>query len=167
MSLSIASNLITNYYGLNNSNWRFRFFPSTLVFFLTGYLAYILYNKYSQHFNIKTINRIKIPITLGVLTILTITLKLDISFASHIFFLLLINLVAIPFLFLLFKSSRVDKNIGELSYPLYLIHPLFIGINEVFCIDNKAFIVIGSIFGAIICYLFYIKPLEKKRAKLK
>ncbi len=165
--ISIASNLITNYYGLNNSNWRFRFFPSTLIFFLTGYLAYIIYNKYSRHFYIKTINRIKIPITLGVLTILTLIMKLEVSFAIHIFFLLLINLLTIPFLFQLFKSSKFDKNIGELSYPLYLIHPLFIGLNEAFCIDNKAFIIIGSLFGAFICYQFYIKPLEKKRARLK
>ena len=31
--ISLLSNVITNYCGLNSGNWRFRFFPSTLVFF--------------------------------------------------------------------------------------------------------------------------------------
>lgn len=165
--LSIVSNLVTNYFGLNNSNWRFRFFPSTLLFFLTGYLAYILYKRYNHLYNNYIFYKIRIPVTFGVLILLTLLLKLETSFASHLLILLLICIISIPYLFRVSSSSRSDRLIGELSYPIYLIHPIFIGIDDLLNIDSKLFIVFGSIIGAYLCYQLYIKPLEKMRAKLK
>ena len=67
--LSIISNIITNYYGLNNTNWRFRFFPSVLVFFLSGYYAYLIYTKIRI---MKITMRYKHIVTIGTILLLSI-----------------------------------------------------------------------------------------------
>lgn len=161
--ISILSNIFTNYYGLNNSNWRFRFFPSVLLFFLTGYYAYLIYRKYLQY-HISLHN--KHLIIISVLSLMTIILNYDISFSFNVFILLVFGVIMIPLLFASFKNEKIDRIIGEMSYPLYLIHPIMIGIDELTGLHSKLFIVIASLVGAFCCYHFYICPLEKMRYRI-
>ena len=65
-----------------------------------------------------------------------------------------------------FKNEKIDRIIGEMSYPLYLIHPIMIGIDELTGLHSKLFIVIASLVGAFCCYHFYICPLEKMRYRI-
>ena len=161
--VSILSNILTNYLGLNDSNWRFRFFPSTLVFFLTGYYAYLLYKYLIKRKPCKTY---RYPILIVSLIIITVILRTDCSYVIHITILLINGLLIIPYLFYSFKDYKADRNIGEISYPLYLIHPIFIGINELAGINNNIFILIGSLLGAYMCFRIIISPLEKYRRSI-
>ncbi len=161
--MSLLSNVVTNYYGLNRENWRFRFFPSTLVFFLTGYYAYRIYVYIkNRRYN----NKYAYFVLLSMIILSCVYLNLNISYIYHVSFLILEGLLFIPYIFYSFKANRYDRYIGELSYPLYLIHPLFIGINEIIGINSNVFIVVGSLWGAIVCYKFFIARLERLRALL-
>ena len=73
----------------------------------------------------------------------------------------------IPLLFASYKNEKTDRIIGEMSYPLYLIHPNIIGIDDLAGLHSKLFIVIASLVGAFCCYQLYIRPLEKMRNRLK
>ena len=133
--VSFLSNILTNYLGLNDSNWRFRFFPSTLIFFLTGYYAYLIYKYLIKR---KLSSTYKYPVLIGFLIFINIVMKTDSSYIIHIITLLITGVLIIPFLFYSFKDYKADRNIGEISYPLYLIHPIFIGMNELAGINNNA-----------------------------
>lgn len=161
--ISILSNIYTNYCGLNNSNWRFRFFPSVLLFFLTGYYAYLIYRKLLQY---RITMHYKNLINISVLSLMTIILNLDISFTFNVFILILFGIIMIPLLFASYKNEKTDRIIGEMSYPLYLIHPIMIGIDDLAGLHSKLFIVIASLVGAFCCYHFYIRPLEKMRYRI-
>lgn len=161
--LSVLSNFITNYFGLNNTNWRFRFFPSVLMFFLTGYYAYKIYKVISAYFI-----RITYRYCVSICSILIITFILnhEISFAFNIFFLIIFGLISLPLFFYAYKKDKIDRTIGEMSYPLYLIHPLFIGINDITGINSTSFVIVSSLLGAYLCYRFYILPIEKIRNRI-
>ncbi len=161
--VSILSNFYTNYCGLNNSNWRFRFFPSVLFLFLTGYYAYLIYRKLLQHhINLHKKNLI----TISILSLMTIILNIDISFTFNVFILILFGIIMIPILFVSYKNEKTDRVIGEMSYPLYLIHPIMIGIDDLAGLHSNLFIVIASLAGAFCCYHFFIRPLEKMRYRI-
>ena len=162
--ISIFSNIITNHYGLNDSNWRFRFFPSILMYFLAGYYAYLIYKRIEKT-NIQISNNYIILIISPFL--LTLFLRTNLPYVIHSGILLVTCTLTIPFLFYFFKSNKHERTIGEISYPLYLVHPTLIGINELAHIDNKLFIILGSVLAAYTCYIFFIKKIEIRRNSIK
>lgn len=162
--LSIISNIVTNSYGLNDSNWRFRFFPSILMYFLAGYYAYIIYKEIELH---KLSTKFKYVCILFLLSTLTFVLQSNIPYVIHSLYLLIICTFTIPYLFYSYKKNTTDRTIGEMSYPLYLIHPAFIGINELTSINNNFFVLFGSIIAAYCCYHFFILKIEKIRNNIK
>lgn len=161
--LSAFSNIITNYYNLNDSNWRFRFFPSILMYFLTGYYAYLLYKKVESYHISK---KYRFGFLFIVLSLLIVVLNSEITYSIHSGFLLCTGLFSIPYLFYSFRNNHNDRTIGEMSYPLYLIHPVFIGINELAYINNKLFVVIASVIAAYCCYKYFIIKMETIRNQI-
>lgn len=107
--------------------WSYRFFPTELVFFLAGALAYRLYcQELTRRFP-----RIGLFVVWLVVIALTVALSNAISQEGVALALYLpIVTLATPFLFQLTKNSRMDRFIGELAYPLYLSHLLFLSINR-------------------------------------
>jgi peptidoglycan/LPS O-acetylase OafA/YrhL len=101
-----------------DETWTFHFFPSTLMFFLSGHYARLIYRRFTHR--------------LGSLNYLWLVLFFGISFLNKsrllpfdglIFYIELIAFVlAIPFLFERTKDSRALNFLGDLSYPLYLSH---------------------------------------------
>ncbi|MBC8509423.1 MAG: hypothetical protein H8D34_31620 [Chloroflexi bacterium] len=81
--------------------------------------------------------------------------------------------ICIPFVFLITKDSYVDRILGELSYPLYLVHGFIIGI-----LLSKGGLTRGS-FGSEITiigcsigiagliYLFIDKPVDHYRRHIE
>lgn len=161
--ISLLSNVVTHYFNLNDANWRFRFFPSTLVFFLTGYYAYRLYSLLENHQYNKKYGCLAV---LSVIVISLVFLNLNFPYIFRASFLLVETLLFIPYVFYSTKANRVDRYIGELSYPLYLIHPIFIGINELAGWGNNCFVIVGSLLGSILCYQLFIVRLERYRSGL-
>ena len=158
--------------------WTVRFFPTELMFFLLGYLSYRIY----------LILRVKkVPPYVGVF-----------SLASCVVFTVLFNflpavsfrwfpfsvkeilyfsmiIVSIPILFNYLKNNKLDSKIGELSYPVYIVHLLVIGIVGGFGHKySKAFLMTGaayalaSIIAAYFLNVAIALPIEKfRQARLK
>ena len=97
----------------------------------------------------------------------------DYDLKKGIFYLLLAT--GIPFIFNLTKDNKIDRFIGELSYPIYLIWGLRIDITKIICdafqITNenvKGLIFYGSILVlAIAIHVLVEKPVEKIRAHFR
>ncbi len=116
------------YYGLNwhFDPWTYRFFPTELAFFLCGTLAYRLYAWLKPQAWPHALAWVVTLLILG-LTIFYPLLPAplgneELKLWSHY----LLILLGLPFAFLATATSKVDRWLGELSYPVYLVHFLII-----------------------------------------
>jgi peptidoglycan/LPS O-acetylase OafA/YrhL len=100
-------------------HWIYCLFPPNLFFFMAGSLSYWLYRNHAER--LRTLARAQ-PWALVIFGLLA----LDYQRLPHTRQLYLLWLpllfVAVPTLFALTCRSRLDRLIGELSYPCYLIH---------------------------------------------
>ena len=107
------------HFNLKNDPWTYRFFPTELVFFLSGIVSYHIYKKL-QTMVIKDVY-LKL-VWLGVLGATIFYNFLPVPGKKFLylsgFFLVL------PFIFMLTKNWKRDAYIGELSYPIYISHIL-------------------------------------------
>jgi peptidoglycan/LPS O-acetylase OafA/YrhL len=81
-------------------------------------------------------------------------------------FLILLSL-GLPFLFQVSKNLKVDRYIGELSYPIYLVHPTIILVGDRF-IDKRIggmALTLLSIVAAVILNELICAPIERWRQK--
>jgi peptidoglycan/LPS O-acetylase OafA/YrhL len=136
-------------------HWIYFMFPPNLYFFMAGSLGYIIYKKYGVR--LKAIGTSKPWILLPF-----IVLALDYCRFPHTkqLYLLWLPLVFImlPTLFALTSRSRIDRFIGELSYPCYLIHPHVLMFTVPLLRDPKLHWALGPlsfVITLILCVLFY------------
>jgi peptidoglycan/LPS O-acetylase OafA/YrhL len=170
---AIVSFLLNIYlYNISNGNLAMKnvFLPSDLVFFLLGYFSYHYYLKIKSVKNNLLINSLNI--SLIIFTILYSFLP-DFKFTHMTFtckqiFYFLFVAITIPFLFNTYKSNKWDREIGELSYPIYMSH-MFV---KMCCksIPLKFYLFKNQIFEVLLVILFsYLLnkiisiPLEKFR----
>lgn len=117
--LSISLRIFLSSKGLEHDPWTYRFFPTELLFFLLGTLAYHGYKKITK-FNILKSN---LYLIYGFLLIFTVFFgSISFPFLGKIYF--LVFFLSIPFIFILTKNWKIDRYIGELSYPVYISHLL-------------------------------------------
>ena len=136
--------------------WSYRFFPSELMFFLCGSLAWRLAQK-----EWKAPSRSKAAIigAVGVLIVIAGLLGRS-GLGGRIFFvspfIMAALFVFLPFIFSITKNNKLDRYIGELSYPLYISHMLVIWVTtSVFGHDNprqRLVVGVASILFAILIY---------------
>ncbi len=146
----------------------YRLLPYQIVYFLLGILSYNLYN-YLKTF------KIPLPVHLLLLfyiAVFTITYgNISASEVKDCIYLTSVA-IAVPFLFELSKSNQADKFIGELSYPMYISHLLFLDISRrllIYChIDQSYLSVLASlltVIGSVFLVQIVSKRIEFYRAK--
>jgi peptidoglycan/LPS O-acetylase OafA/YrhL len=108
------------------NSWGRRFFPAELHFFLLGMIACDIGKKYSQ--KIKEINpRTSYALIIPLLVMVFISKDPNYISRSYIYPLASLYIAAItPVLFYTIKY-KLDRSAGELSYPVYIFHVIFIG----------------------------------------
>ena len=160
--LSFIARCIMYTNGFNFDPWTYRFIPLELGFFLLGAVAYHLYiylKKGRYSFGVKIISFV----VMIVMIVLYGWIKTDIKIFIYygIFFLLL------PFVFESTKKSKIDRFLGDLSYPIYISHlfvlmvMLFIG---GFTYQNLGiYLSVFSIVFSVILQLVVVNPIEKYR----
>ncbi|MEO0644775.1 MAG: acyltransferase [Cyanobacteria bacterium J06650_10] len=110
--------------GYRHDPWTYRFFPTELGLFLFGTISYRLYKTCKKRgFLTKKKN-----CTVSIVFLSTLFLYQFLPFKEGYFvhiqdssFLILAG-ISLPFIFEFSKVSKLDRRIGELSYPIYLSH---------------------------------------------
>ncbi len=149
--------------GWSNDPWNYRLFPAELVFFLAGALAFRMYN-YWRGKNIPQ----QLPLFA---TGLIIALILSYNYLpggelrNWTFYLLLFT--ALPFIFFFSRKRRADRWIGELSYPVYIVHVLVFTVCSTRFISSRIDLslatLIGSLLFSVLLLRWFIQPIERYR----
>jgi peptidoglycan/LPS O-acetylase OafA/YrhL len=162
--LSFLARLIMYTNGFNFDPWTTRFLPFELGFFLLGAVAYHIY---------KYLKDGRYGFSIGIISFITMTIliisygwiKSDIKIFIYygMFFLLL------PYVFEFTKKSKIDRFLGDLSYPIYISH-LFVLLVIQFAINIKyedlgIYLTLFSILLSIILQFAVVNPIEKYRQK--
>lgn len=120
-----AKVFFANKYYLSFDPWTYRFFPFELAFFLVGSIAYRVYKKLDPKIISNKAGFILLILCLIVIFMFDeITLKDDIK--NSLFY--VFCLASLPFIFMAFKNSPVDKYIGELSFSIYISHHVLVSL---------------------------------------
>jgi peptidoglycan/LPS O-acetylase OafA/YrhL len=165
ISILIRSILI-KIYGLSNDPWSYRFFPTELLFFLMGILSHRFSN------NIVKIP-IKPPLALFLILILTCFYEkipttnlpyMPFDVKSTVY--LVLVSISLPILFNYYKNNNTDRNIGELSYPIYICHMLIYYVTRLTIfegLNNGTFIIFYCTLFSFLLIKFISNPIEKIR----
>ena len=122
--LSLSLRLMLILFDFKGDPWTYRFFPSELALFLLGSLSFYIFSD----LNIK-VSKIKIYLVYALIIIFTLSYSIiPLPGRSIMYFLLVAT--TLWFIFQHTKKNKIDKFIGELSYPVYCSH-LFIN-NHIF-----------------------------------
>jgi peptidoglycan/LPS O-acetylase OafA/YrhL len=162
--LSALLRVVLHQYNLQEDPWSYRFFPTELLFFLLGIVAYRIYVRIRT----KEINSLWLKIIFG--TLITFTFFYEfVPIEGKYYFYLAFVFVSIPFIFLLTKNWKKDAYIGELSYPIYISHLfvlLFVGaIGFTKNISIGLSLTIVTVLFSILLNELVAKKIEKIRQK--
>jgi peptidoglycan/LPS O-acetylase OafA/YrhL len=117
---SIGLRLFAYSEGFDAGFWTYRFFPFEIALFLIGMLSNRAYR--AIHWNAVggTIQKM-VATACAVLMLASAWLLAGVP-SKFTFIIAAATACALPFLFKLFEHNRSDAFIGELSYPLYIVH---------------------------------------------
>jgi peptidoglycan/LPS O-acetylase OafA/YrhL len=147
--------LLWRYGGLQVDPWSYRFFPSELMFFLAGTVAYHVYARSTELRSLRSATRIALYAGMAVLIATSIWIGRGEEPASPKSLIALIFMVgvffAIPALFRHTKQNSADRLIGELSYPVYISHVLIVWILGAgnYHVGKLGFVVVAAITLAV------------------
>lgn len=118
-AISLSVRIFLYKQGYQNDPWNYRFFFSELFFFFLGIIAYHIYKMLSTK---KFVSKINQYIYIYILIALTIYSLLPLQEELKSFIFLSTFFLALPFIFILSKKWKIDRYIGDLSYPMYISH---------------------------------------------
>lgn len=157
--------------GFINDPWSYRFIISELSFFFIGMIMYKVYKSgsYSKIIDNKSLFFIGLSLFL-ISGYFYHDLKIILDFNGVDTFKYMIYFLFILFLPLLFvqtKENKLDRYIGELSYPVYIVHIfVIIFVSRVANNTNLSLLtIIGSILFSIVLNKFIQERIEKIRIK--
>ena len=105
--------------------WKYRFYPGELGLFALGALLWHLRDHFEAAFKP---HKTGLPILIGLVALVMVYREFEfLGFLAALAYTTLIAF-SIPILFCRFKTDRIDRLIGELSYPVYISHMVVIGV---------------------------------------
>jgi peptidoglycan/LPS O-acetylase OafA/YrhL len=156
-------------FGLTAELWSYRFFPFEVGIFLLGSVAYKGLPQAREMLRTRRIPLTVVALSIGtfVMTYRLIPIPEEVRHWTFIAF----TVAAVPFLFAATQHSRMDRWVGELSYPLYLtdqvtlftFEPIF---RRVSGLPAEILHITIPIVIAVICYFLFERPIETWRARL-
>jgi peptidoglycan/LPS O-acetylase OafA/YrhL len=139
------------------------FFPVNLCFFLWGMLMYRVYRS-ERYIRVATQPRARVVF---VAVVAAIVFRQYIPFYRNYDWMLYILFgSALPFLFQASKNWRLDRWIGNLSYPIYLVHASALLMLKVgWGVDAGPAAILCSTIAALVLLVAVEQPLEKFRQR--
>lgn len=162
--LSLLARAVMFGNGFDFDPWTYRFFPLELLFFLMGAMAYHVYKKLKLGRYAFQLKGLAFLFLIGSIVMYPF-IKLDYKCIPFfiIFFLLL------PYVFEFSKKSKIDRFIGDLSYPVYISH-LFIlmliihfGISSFYHLG--LYLALFSILFSVLLHFLVLYPIDRYRQK--
>jgi peptidoglycan/LPS O-acetylase OafA/YrhL len=154
---------------LRSDPWTYRFFPTELLFFILGSVAYRLKNRFAN-MTVSSVLAFSLLAYIVVFTVLYFYLPKGellyspFSMKELLYFLSIFFIV--PILFIYFKNSKFDNKIGELSYPVYISHKFilmtFTGLPLAF-IKEGWFVAIATLVFSLLLNKYISEPVDKLR----
>jgi peptidoglycan/LPS O-acetylase OafA/YrhL len=164
--------------GLAHDPWAYRFFPFELSLFVFGMLGYRLHARvkcrwdFAFDFSSRSTYLLASAALLLVLYVqMKVTGEISRAITTEIGVLITYPfwVIGVPALFLIFGSNKLDRVIGELSYPIYLIYGIVLAaVTPLAGLLNQAKLngVITAFFSIALAaafYRWYIAPMDRKR----
>lgn len=158
---SLAIRAVLAMVGLDVDPWTYRFFPAELIYFVLGAIAFRI-----------TRDSLRPPGWLGPM-LLALLIIIGVLWSSLRDALPLIEPLfpflfafAVPYFFAWTKRNRQDRWIGELSYPLYLVHMLVAQVLSAVGLQvNGLTLSVTSLVAAAGILVVVAAPLEKLRQR--
>ena len=154
--------LIKTYFIYNISdsyNWEYKFVFFELFLFLLGGLVYNNFRNIKSNWSIYIL--ISSLVYVCFLNVIT-----GFYLIKHLFYILFS--LSIPIIFKLTKDNKIDKFLGDLSFPIYICHILIINIAREFIFTNKFLYLTIVVLLTVLFSIILLKisnPIEKFRAK--
>lgn len=150
--------------GFKKDPWDYRFFPSELFLFLLGAVAY-RWRSFRQALRMDTWPSLKVW---GLLAFALVFSRLPFSSGFYLLFLTCL-FFSLPALLAFSTRHAWDRKLGELSYPLYVVHVLAISWLEHAMPENRswafsALALVASLIAAAALYRFVDVPMERVRS---
>jgi peptidoglycan/LPS O-acetylase OafA/YrhL len=154
---------------LNFDPWTYRFFSFELMFFIAGSITYQFFCFYRTKSVSKNVGNVLLLILILILFFYE-EISLPLNTKNWMFFFILF--LSIPFVFFSFKDYKFDRQIGELSFAIYISHHALVSVLRPYFFAHTNYIwsygyaiVTGSILLALIFNYVIIRPLEVYRRK--
>lgn len=122
LSLSLLLRVVMFYSGYTSKAWQFQFFPTELALFLLGVLSYKLYQAKKSFFS-SGFGLYATVFVIAATVLYQFMPGLEVQGADMkkwFYYVLLIFLI--PGAFSYTSASRADRYLGDLSYPVYVVH---------------------------------------------
>lgn len=144
-----------------------RFFPAELCFFLIGSFSYFVYTR------IKDYKRKYSPGLICCITLLAVLVFYnEINEKYSLALLAFTMFLSMPFIFHLAKHSRLDRFLGNISYPIYIVHFLIVAIFEEYFEEQYSeeeyplFTLLAVVFSASLVVYYAIEaPIDRWRQR--
>jgi peptidoglycan/LPS O-acetylase OafA/YrhL len=108
--------------GADTDAWEYQFFLGVLLYFFAGVLAYRLYLLAAKWSSSHVVGFLALPVIIGVGWLTPSGHRAIWTNNFGVFAYYAMVAVLIPFLFIASKACRFDRIVGDLSYPLYIVH---------------------------------------------
>lgn len=160
--LSVSIRILLAMHGFTNDPWAYRFFPNELAFFVMGVLAYKWYSVRSRR---KSLSR-RIGYIMGgvILSLIAAHRYIPSEITKFVLF-YLIFVGCLPWIFESTRFSRIDRFLGNLSYPVYIGHLMLLGVVSWAGEWRGPLLVIVSLIFSLFAYFFIEQPVERWRTR--
>jgi peptidoglycan/LPS O-acetylase OafA/YrhL len=177
-SLSLAAIIVCAYtlralayaYGLDGTGYVYRFFPFEIGLFLAGVLSHRLYAQLLS----RDLMRFSLSLAVSAAFLAMILVHQYVpSLDNHALFVLIVP--ALPALFDIARRIRLDRWLGELSYPIYLSHFAVLSFAELLAIplfglpDKGAWFLFTTLAATLLVSIGHVHlldaPLERWRQR--
>lgn len=163
---------------LQHDPWTYRFFPFELALFLSGMIGWRIYAKYNLANKFPVCKKKSsylvacsfVLLALFLHTKITERLSMVLGIDDAVLLSYLFCPVIIAVLFAYFRRSSIDRFIGELSYPIYLLHVMVIGsispLLQKLHVSGSYLGILGALITiliSLVIFLFVLQPFERWR----
>lgn len=146
---SLALRVILQFaFGFAGDPWSYRFFPSEMALFMLGAVAH--------RASLKTLGSLAVAVA----AVLLLNRPNGVGRIASVAF-LAVTATSIPWLFARTKEIKFDRFLGELSYPVYLVHILVL----LAIPNNPALAMMVAIGSSIAIFLFVDRPIDEWRQR--